>query len=136
MFGLGKRDAVIESALARLAADLPDVRSVALLTTGGLFRGCWPSVKDEDRLAAMSAATLSLGERVINELRFGKLRYALLAGELGWHWVIVLNEEFILVFDVRPGASLDGLFSAIQHSLPPACLDLGIQLPTNWKLTS
>jgi uncharacterized protein len=134
MFNFGKDRAAIENHLARLMAELPGVRLAALFTSSGLIRGCWPTITDEDRLSAMSAATLSLGERIIKELKLGRLRYALQAGELGTHCVIALNDEVALVLDIHPTASLDSLFSTVQRSLPPICLEMGIQLSANWKL--
>ncbi|MFZ6027613.1 MAG: roadblock/LC7 domain-containing protein [Chloroflexota bacterium] len=134
MFGFAKRNAAFEASLARLAADLCDVRLLALLTADGLVRGCWPASFDEDRLSAMSAATLSLGERIVKELKLGKLRYALQAGEFGLHLVFMLDGEYGLAMNVRPDVSLDALFAALERCLPPFCLELGIALSPAWKL--
>lgn len=129
-----KRDSNLTHHLSQLAAGLPEVRWLALSDTNGMICGCWPALKDEDRLSAMAAAAISFGERIANEMKLGSLCYSLIAGELGQQIVIGLMPKKMLVIGMRPKASLDKLLGALQHSLPLMSTDLGIQLSEDWKL--
>jgi predicted regulator of Ras-like GTPase activity (Roadblock/LC7/MglB family) len=77
---------------AKLAAILQDfvsstgdVQGAALVTPDGLsLASVLPSGMDEERVAAMSAAMLSLGERIGNELVRGTIQQIYVEGDKGY----------------------------------------------------
>lgn len=111
----------LDRALARLAIEPPDATWVALVRDNGLPVGCFPSQPGpgEDRIAAMSAAVLSLGERISRELRSGELHYALIAGVDGLTLVIVLSKAHVLALGLPRGVSLDAAFDGLRLSMIP-----------------
>lgn len=125
----------LNEALARLAADLPDTRWLVLLNKHGGIKAKFPnSLIETDRASAMGAAIQSLGQRVSRELNGGDLQYVLIAGEIGWHMVIVINEDNYLELGVRPGASIDLLFGALRSSIPPFLHAIGVEQPPHWLI--
>ncbi len=74
--------------LRDLQAGTPDVEASAVVSVDGLIMASsLPSDVDEDRISAMSAAMLSLGDRIAEELRRGKLQRVYIEGSNG---IIVL----------------------------------------------
>ena len=74
--------------LQDLQAGTPDVEASAVVSVDGLIMASsLPSNVDEDRISAMSAAMLSLGDRIAEELRRGRLQRVYIEGSDG---IIVL----------------------------------------------
>lgn len=60
--------------LRELQASSPDIEASAIVSVDGLtIASALPQGVEEDRVSAMSAAMLSLGERIANELGRGSL---------------------------------------------------------------
>ena len=60
--------------LRDLQASSPDIEASAVVSVDGLIiASALPQGVEEDRVSAMSAAMLSLGERIANELGRGSL---------------------------------------------------------------
>jgi predicted regulator of Ras-like GTPase activity (Roadblock/LC7/MglB family) len=118
MTNFPKREAALE--LARLAADLPDARWLALITSNGSPVAVFPDfTADQDRITAMGSAMLSLGERISRELQGGEFRYALIGGSLANQLVCALDGKILLVAGLRPGASLDAVLAGLGRSIEP-----------------
>ncbi len=64
----------------------------------------------------MSAAMLSLGERICNELGSGEMRYAIIAGTKTLQLLVVLSKDYVLELELRPNVSVDSALSAAQES--------------------
>lgn len=111
----------LERVLARLAVEPPQATWVALVHTDGLLAGCFPSqtATHQNRIAAMSAALLSLGERISKELRSGALHYALIAGEEGLNLVVVLDGDYMLALGLSPDVAVDAAFAGLRVSIIP-----------------
>ena len=125
--------ATLNQELARLAADLPETRWIVLLSKDGVNKAVFPEfVGETDRLSAMSAATLSLGERITRELKGGEMRYTLIGGTYNLHLIIALGKDHMLVLGLRPTVSLDSIFKALQASITPLLEELKVELPANW----
>ena len=74
----------LEAALADLLRALPEIEAAALVTVDGLpMASVLPDGMNEDRVAAMSAALLSLGERAADGLGRGGLAQVSIEGEDG-----------------------------------------------------
>ena len=70
--------------LRDLQAGTPDIEASAVVSVDGLIMASsLPSGVDEDRISAMSAAMLSLGDRIAAELRRGTLDRVYIEGTLG-----------------------------------------------------
>lgn len=136
LFGRSRQKALsgpdVERALARIVGHEPLARRAALVRANGLLVACFPSQSpvDRDRLAAMSAALFSLGERVSKELGSGSLGYTLVAGEEGLHLLLVLDLDYLLLVGLSPGAAPGAVFEGLHLSAIPLLQLLGIaELP-------
>jgi hypothetical protein len=68
------KQAQITEVLKQLKADNPDVEALSVVSLDGLpIASLLPPDAEEDRVAAMSAAILALGERALDELKKGTL---------------------------------------------------------------
>ncbi|MGD8759471.1 MAG: roadblock/LC7 domain-containing protein, partial [Anaerolineales bacterium] len=68
------RNELMAKRLRDLQASTPDVEASAVVSADGLtMASALPTDVEEDRVAAMSAAMLSLGERIAGELGRGAL---------------------------------------------------------------
>jgi len=122
----------VERALAGIVSHEPQAQRAALVRANGLLVRCFPTqgAVDQDRLAAMSAALFSLGERVSKELGSGRLHYTLVAGEEGLNLLLVLDPDYVLMVGLNPGASPDAVFDGLRLSSISLLQLLGIaELP-------
>lgn len=70
--------------LKELQASTPDIEASAVVSIDGLIMAsALPADVEEDRVSAMSAAMLSLGERIASELGRGTLDQVYIRGERG-----------------------------------------------------
>ena len=75
-----------------------DVQGVALVTPDGLpLTSTLPGVMDEERVSAMSAAMLSLGERIGQELARGIIERIYVEGDKGYGILISCGEDAVLL---------------------------------------
>lgn len=120
--------AELERALACLCLEPPRAVWAALVTTDGLLRACFPplSAGQRDRITAMSAAMLSLGERISCELATGALGYTLIAGADGATLLIALDDGHLLALGLPPANSLDAVFEGVRLSAVPLLQQLGM----------
>jgi hypothetical protein len=80
-----------------------------------------PPDVEEDRVSAMSAAMLSLGERIAMELGRGALDQVYIRGDEGYVLLLDVGEEAVLTVLARKGAKLGMLFLDMKR----AAADLG-----------
>ena len=79
-----------------------------------------PAGVEEDRVSAMSAAMLSLGDRIANELRRGVLDQVYIHGENGYVVLMAAGDEAVLTVLARKEAKL-GL---ILYDMKKAAADI------------
>jgi len=92
--------------------------------TGGSFVGvdgltmasALPADVEEDRVAAMSAAMLSLGERIATELGRGTLDQVYIKGEKGYVVLMAVGQEAVLTVLARQQAKLGLLFLDMRRA--------------------
>ncbi|MBX3045952.1 MAG: roadblock/LC7 domain-containing protein [Anaerolineales bacterium] len=83
--------------LRELLASTPEIEGAALVSDDGLIiSSVMAPPADEDRVAAMSAAMLSLGERIARELGRGKLEQVYIKGGNGFALLTAANERSVL----------------------------------------
>ncbi|MGD8813752.1 MAG: roadblock/LC7 domain-containing protein [Anaerolineales bacterium] len=90
--------------LSLLHEELPSSQWVTLIDERGLVVACVPDSPsvDVDRISAMTAALAISGERVIDELEGGELRFINVAGSVRQQLVIMLGGEFLLSLGLNP----------------------------------
>jgi predicted regulator of Ras-like GTPase activity (Roadblock/LC7/MglB family) len=90
--------AKLESILQNLVTSTSDVQGAALVSPDGLpLASTLPSGMDEERVSAMSAAMLSLGERIGNELVRGEIDRLYVEGDKGYGILTSCGEEAVLL---------------------------------------
>lgn len=97
--------------LRDLQANASDVEASAVVSVDGLIiASALPSTVEEDRVSAMSAAMLSLGERIAGELGRGVLEQVYIKGDHGYIVLMSIGEEAVLTVMARPEAKLGLIF--------------------------
>ncbi len=97
--------------LRDLQASSPDVEASAVISVDGLtIASALPESVEGDRVAAMSAAMLSLGERISGELGRGILDQVYIRGENGFMILMAVGDEAVLTVLARKQAKLGLLF--------------------------
>jgi hypothetical protein len=88
-----------------LLAQAPEVEAAAVVSFDGLpMASALPPGMDEDRVAAMSAALLSLGERAAEGLGRGGLSQVYVEGDAGTVFLVSADDEAVLVAVAAQGA--------------------------------
>lgn len=114
------RQSELERILSQLAGELPAPHWVALIDDQGLVLSCVPEdpVVDEDRVSAMTAAVVGLGERVMQEVEGGRLRYANVAGSRRQYLMVVLDSERLLSIGLDPQVPTQATFKPLSRWVP------------------
>jgi len=103
--------------LRDLQASSPDVEASAVVSVDGLtMASALPSDIEEDRVSAMSAAMLSLGERIASELGRGILDQVYIRGESGYVILMAIGSEAVLTVLAREHAKLGLLFLDMRRA--------------------
>lgn len=93
--------------LRDLQASSGDVEAAAIVSVDGLsMASSLPAGIEEDRVSAMSAAMLSLGERIASELTRGELEQVNVKGDNGYVILTSVGEEAVLTVLARKDAKL------------------------------
>jgi predicted regulator of Ras-like GTPase activity (Roadblock/LC7/MglB family) len=93
--------------LRDLQASTSDVEASAVVSVDGLIiASALPSNVEEDRVSAMSAAMLSLGERIAGELGRGVLNQVYIRGKRGYVLLMSVGEDAVLTVMAREEAKL------------------------------
>ncbi len=103
--------------LVDLNGSTADIEASALISVDGLMMAsAMPQGMDEDRVGAMSAALLSLGERTARELARGSLERVLVQGEDGYVIMTAAGEEAVLTVLAKSNAKLGLIFLDIKRA--------------------
>ncbi len=103
--------------LQELQMNTPDVEAMAVVSVDGLtIASSLPSGVEEDRVSAMSAAMLSLGERIASELGRGMLDEVYVKGEMGYVVLRAVGEEAVLTVLARQQTKLGLLFLDMRRA--------------------
>ena len=100
----------VDQMVARLRdmqASTPDVEASAVVSVDGLIMASsLPAGVEEDRVSAMSAAMLSLGERIAGELGRGTLDQVYIRGDNGYVILMSVGQDAVLTVLAREQACL------------------------------
>ena len=103
--------------LQEMQMSMADVEATAIVSVDGLtMASSLPAGVEEDRVAAMSAAMLSLGERIASELGRGILDEVYVKGEAGYVVLRAVGEEAVLTVLARQQAKLGLLFLDMRRA--------------------
>jgi uncharacterized protein len=101
------RSQLIVERLRDMQASSPDIEASAVVSVDGLtIASALPQGVEEDRVAAMSAAMLSLGERIATELGRGSLEQVYIKGSNGYVMLMSVGEDAVLTALARENAKL------------------------------
>jgi uncharacterized protein len=104
--------------LRDLQASSGDVEAAAIVSVDGLsIASSLPVGTEEDRVSAMSAAMLSLGERISSELGRGLLQQVFVKGENGYVILTSVGEEAVLTVLARKEAKLGLIFLDVARTV-------------------
>lgn len=111
------RSEVLHSILSDLNGSTTDIEASAVLSTDGLIMASMlPGGMDEDRVGAMSAAMLSLGERISKELGRGGLEQVLIKGEIGYVLMTHAGPEAVVTVIAKQDTRLGLIFLDIRRA--------------------
>jgi hypothetical protein len=104
--------------LKELQKGTPDIEASAIVSVDGLIMAsALPQDVEEDRVAAMSAAMLSLGERSAQELNRGKLDQVFIHGVDGYVLLMNAGEDAVLTTLVTKDAKLGLIFLDMKRAV-------------------
>lgn len=108
---------LLTSVLTELNGTSADIEASGVISTDGLMMASvLPSGMDEDRVGAMSAAMLSLGDRTAQELNRGHLEQVLIKGKHGYVLMTYAGEEAVLTVLAKPNAKLGLIFLDVRRA--------------------
>lgn len=103
--------------LKKLQISSPDIQASAVVSVDGLIiASALPASVEEDRVSAMSAAMLSLGERISQELRRGELDQVYIRGDSGYVMLTSVGQEAVLTVMATANAKLGLIFLEIKRT--------------------
>lgn len=111
------REEMLKSTLSTLNGTSADIEASAVISTDGLIMAALlPSTMDEDRVGAMAAAMLSLGERTSEELGRGELEQVLIKGNKGYVLMTHAGPDTVVSVVAKPSAKLGLIFLDIKRA--------------------
>ncbi|MFA5515973.1 MAG: roadblock/LC7 domain-containing protein [Desulfuromonadales bacterium] len=101
----------LNKTLSNLQASSSDMEACAIVSEDGLIiASSLPQGVEEERIAAMSAAMLSMGERIAHELKRGDLEQLYVKGQQGYFLSMHAGTHAVLIALVRQNAKLGLIF--------------------------
>jgi hypothetical protein len=117
LFHSHSRSARLDRVLSQLLGQAPELKAAAVVSFDGLpMASALPSDMDEDRVAAMSAALLSLGERASESFGRGSLSQVYVEGDEGTVFLISADDEAVLVAVGASGAKVGLLMYEVRRA--------------------
>jgi hypothetical protein len=103
--------------LRNMQAAAPDIEASAVVSVDGLIMAsALQQGVEEDRVSAMSAAMLSLGERISNELGRAGLEQVYIKGNAGSIVLTSVGDEAVLTALARENAKLGLIFLEMRRA--------------------
>lgn len=108
---------MLTSVLNDLNGTSADIEASGVVSTDGLMMASvLPAGLDEDRVGAMSAAMLSLGDRTAQELSRGALEQVLIKGDNGYVLMTYAGTEAVLTVMAKSNAKLGLIFLDVKRA--------------------
>ena len=120
----------LDTAIGDLLREAPEVEAAAVVSFDGLaMASALPAGMDEDRVAAMSAALLSLGERAAEGLGRGELSQVYIEAEHGTVFLVSADNEAVLVAVAAKGAKVGMMLYEVRRAAAVVAEILRAELP-------
>ena len=114
---VGSRAEEMVKRLREMQNATPEIEASAVVSVDGLtIASALPSNVEEDRVSAMSAAMLSLGERIAVELNRGLLDQVYIHGDDGYVILSAIGTEAVLTALAREKAKLGLVFLEMRRA--------------------
>jgi predicted regulator of Ras-like GTPase activity (Roadblock/LC7/MglB family) len=111
------RGNTLEGVLNELQGSIPEIEACAIVSVEGLpIVSALPTDVDEAKVAAMTAAMLTLGEKAAIELGKGNLEQVNIKGIDGWLLVIQAGMNACLTVSTTAGAKLGMVFLEMKRA--------------------
>ncbi|MCK4829718.1 roadblock/LC7 domain-containing protein [bacterium] len=108
---------MLNSILTELNGTSADIEASSVISTDGLMMASqMPAELDEDRVGAMSAAMLSLGDRTAQELGRGALEQVLIKGVDGYVLMTGAGTEAVVTVLAKPKSKLGLIFLDVKRA--------------------
>ncbi len=108
----------LTEALYNLQSNTGEIEASAIVSVDGLIiASALPAGSEEDRVSAMSAAMLSLGERISIELKRGTLEQVYVKGDRGYVLLMSVGEEAVLTALAVSNAKLGLIFLEMRRAV-------------------
>ncbi|MFN6580032.1 MAG: roadblock/LC7 domain-containing protein [Aulosira sp. ZfuVER01] len=109
---------MLQQVLQEFVSGTSNIQGAALVSPDGLaLASVLPAEMDEDRTAAMSAAMLSLGERIGSELVRGTIDRIVVEGEKGYGIVVSCGPDAVLLVLANAAVKQGLLFLEIKRAV-------------------
>ncbi|MGC1308627.1 MAG: roadblock/LC7 domain-containing protein [Phormidesmis sp.] len=98
----------LDDIVRNFVVDTSHVQGAALVSPAGLsLAGSLPEGMAENRVAAMAAAAMTIGDRIGDELQRGSMQYILFSGDRGYSFLTLCGPEALFLVltscDVKEG---------------------------------
>lgn len=111
------RQEMLNTILADLNSASTDIEASAVISVDGLaIATLLKSDMDEDRVGAMSAAMLALGDRTASELARGELEQVMIKGSSGYVILIYAGKDAVLCSIARKEAKIGLVFLDMKRA--------------------
>jgi predicted regulator of Ras-like GTPase activity (Roadblock/LC7/MglB family) len=111
------RGDTLEGVLNELQGSIPEIEACAIVSVEGLpIVSALPTDVDEAKVAAMTAAMLTLGEKAAIELGKGNLEQVNIKGIEGWLLVIQAGMNACLTVSTTASAKLGMVFLEMKRA--------------------
>ena len=108
---------MFDSILSELNGTSAEIEASAVISTDGLIMSSkLPQGMDEDRVGAMSAAMLSLGDRTAEELARGQLEQVLVKGAMGYVVMTHAGSDAVVTVLAKKTAKLGLIFLDVKRA--------------------
>ncbi len=103
--------------LRQMQSECPDIEASAIVSVDGLIiASALPNEVEEDRVSAMSAAMLSLGDRISAELGRGSLEQVYIKGAEGYVILSSIGSDAVLTALARQSSKLGLVFLEMRRA--------------------
>lgn len=107
----------ITKLIKSLSTTTPDVEAAAVIDNDGLvIASALPQGIDDDSVAAMSAALLGIGERIVRELGRGNFEIVMIKGDAGYLVLTRTGPDAVLAVLAAKSAKLGLIFLDVTRT--------------------
>ncbi|MGQ4914536.1 MAG: roadblock/LC7 domain-containing protein [Candidatus Asgardarchaeia archaeon] len=111
----------LQEILVSLQKNIPNIQAAAIISQEGLpIASILPENVDDIKIAAMTAAMLSLGERAAMELQRGEMEELIISGSEGYVITMAAGKNAVLTVSIPSTVKLGLIF----HFMRPAAQEI------------